>query len=136
VEGVLFVCVHNAGRSQIAQGWFELLARPDRARAESAGSSPLERVHPLVAMAMREVGVDVENARPRKLTKEILERAQIVVSMGCGEVLTLSHEREVGGWTVEDPHGKPLARVREIRDEVGERVRRLLASRGWLRDAD
>jgi arsenate reductase len=130
---VVFACVHNAGRSQMAAALFNALADPAKAHALSAGTEPGDRVHPEVLTTMRELGIDLSSARPRLLTEELARGASLLVTMGCGEacphVPGLQHE----DWPLEDPKGKDLARVREIRDEVRERVARLIAERGWSR---
>jgi arsenate reductase len=128
---VLFACVHNAGRSQMAAAIFNQLANPARARAISAGTDPGEQVHPEVVVAMREVGVDVSNIRPQKLTTALAKDAALLVTMGCGESCPVVPGLERDDWPLEDPKGKPPERVREIRDEVRKRVRALLVRRGW-----
>ena len=129
---VIFACVHNAGRSQMAAAFFNRWAAPAKARAISAGTQPGERVHPEVVEVMREAGLDLGGARPQKLTDELARGAAWLVTMGCGDqcpsVPGLRHD----DWPLEDPKGKPAARVREIRDEIEERVRRWLAAQGWL----
>jgi arsenate reductase len=130
---VLFACVHNAGRSQMAAALFNQLADPSRARAISAGTEPGDHVHPEVALAMREVGVELAFLRPQKLTVALAGTASLLVTMGCGESCPVVPGLERDDWLFEDPKGKPLARVREIRDEIGGRIRALLAARGWQR---
>jgi protein-tyrosine-phosphatase len=124
---VLFVCHHNAGRSQMAAAFFERAARGGW-RAVSAGSTPTERVWPLVVDAMREVGVDLADRRPQLLTRVIQDTADVAVTMGCGDACPYVRG-PVEAWDVPDPAGVPLERVREIRDElerrVGDLVRRL-----------
>ena len=123
---VIFACVHNAGRSQMAAGWFNHLADPSKARAVSAGTSPAERVHPEVLDVMNEVGIDLASARPQKLTAELARGADLLVTMGCGDRCPYVPGLEIEDWPLEDPKGKPLARVREIRDEIRRRVDDLL----------
>ena len=130
---VLFACIHNAGRSQMAAGWFNALADATKARAISAGTEPGARVHPEVATAMREVGVDLSGVAPRRLTDELAATASILVTMGCGEACPVVPGLRRLDWPLEDPKGKPVERVREIRDEVRGRVADLLASEGWAR---
>lgn len=130
---VVFACVHNAGRSQMAAALFGLLADPDEARAVSAGTQPGEHVHPEVVAAMRELGVDLSEVRPRKLTDEVAAGATLLVTMGCGESCPVIPGAERQDWPLEDPKGKPLERVREIRAEIERRVRELVESRGWSR---
>jgi arsenate reductase len=127
---VIFACVHNAGRSQMAAAFFNALAVPDRARAESAGTEPASRVHPEVIFVMSELGIDVSKAQPRKLTDDLVIGAHLFVSMGCGDCPPVPGLR-CEEWDLEDPKGKPIARVREIRDEILRRVERLVAEHGW-----
>jgi arsenate reductase len=131
VKTVIFACVHNAGRSQMAAAWLNALADPQKVRAISAGTEPGTRVHPEVVEAMREVGIDLSTETPRKLTEDLARGAQLLVTMGCGEQCPVVPGLARDDWPLEDPKGKPLARVREIRDEVQERVQRLLRQSGW-----
>jgi arsenate reductase len=131
MKTVLFACIHNAGRSQMAAAWFNALANRSRARAISAGTEPGPRVHPEVVTAMREVGIDVEDVTPRILTDELAAEASILVTMGCDETCPVVPGVRRIDWPLEDPKGKPLERVREIRDEVKRRVSALLATEGW-----
>jgi arsenate reductase len=133
VKTVLFACVHNAGRSQMAAAWFNLLADPAKARAISAGTDPGPRVHPEVVTAMREAGVDLSNAGTARLTPELAQQAQVLVTMGCGDQCPVVPGVERDDWPLEDPKGQPLARVREIRDEIQQRVEALLRREGWER---
>ncbi len=128
---VLFACVHNAGRSQMAAAWFNLLADPTKARAASAGTDPSPRVHPEVVTAMSEVGIELSNARTSRLTQELAQQAQLLVTMGCGDQCPVVPGLKRDDWPLEDPKGQPLARVREIRDEIRQRVERLLDREGW-----
>jgi arsenate reductase len=128
---VVFACVHNAGRSQMAAAWFNLLADPTKARAISAGTDPGPRVHPEVVTAMREVGIDLSAASTSKLTIEVAQRAQMLVTMGCGDQCPVVPGLKRDDWLLEDPKGKPLARVREIRDEIRRHVETLLEREGW-----
>lgn len=130
---VVFACVHNAGRSQMAAAWFGALADPARARAISAGTAPGERVHPEVVVAMREVGVDLSEARPQRLTDELAATATLLVTMGCGEACPAVPGLERADWPLPDPKGRPVEEVRRIRDDVRARVVALLAERGWAR---
>jgi arsenate reductase len=134
VAHVIFACVHNAGRSQMAAAFFNRLADPGRARAQSAGTEPGESVHPEVLAAMQEVGIDLSTARPQKLTAELAAGARYLVTMGCGDRCPFVPGAEVQDWPLEDPKGKPMERVREIRDEVRQRVMELVKSEGWGRD--
>lgn len=133
MERVIFACRHNAGRSQMAAAFFARLADPGRAEAVSAGTTPAERVHPEVAEVMREAGVDLSAARPQRLTAELAAGARLLVTMGCGEECPFVPGVEVEDWPLPDPKGQPLARVREIRDQVRDRVAALVAARGWAR---
>jgi arsenate reductase len=130
---VLFACVHNAGRSQMAAALFNELADPTKARALSAGTEPGKNVHPEVLAVMREGGIDLTGVAPQKLTDDLAEGAAILITMGCGEACPAVPGIERDDWPLEDPKGKPVERVREIRGEVEKRVRGLLSSRGWLR---
>ena len=130
---VLFACIHNAGRSQMAAALFGQLADPAKARALSAGTDPGARVHPEVVEAMRERGVDLSQAAPRKLTETLAREAQLLITMGCGDECPVVPGLERDDWPLEDPKGKPPARVREIRDEIERRVRALVSERGWSR---
>jgi arsenate reductase len=130
---VLFACVHNAGRSQMAAAWFNLLCDRTRARAISAGTEPGSRVHPEVVTAMNEVGVDLSVASPSKLTRELAQRAQLLITMGCGDRCPVVPGLKRDDWPLEDPKGKPLEHVRQIRDEIRDRVTELLETEGWRR---
>ena len=125
---VIFACVHNAGRSQMAAAWFNAFADPEKARALSAGTQPGERVHPEVVAVMREVGIELSHVKPQLLGEALLAGATDLVTMGCGEACPVVPRgiRRVD-WPLEDPKGQPLERVREIRDEIRARVRALLA---------
>jgi len=131
---VLFACVHNAGRSQVAAAWFSALADPGKARAISAGTEPGTRVHPEVVEVMREVGVDLSTATPQRLTDSLAAGANLLVTMGCGEACPVVPGLARDDWPFDDPKGQPIARVREIRDAIRERVARLVAAEGWRRD--
>jgi arsenate reductase (thioredoxin) len=131
LKTVLFACVHNAGRSQMAAAWFNLLSDPAKARAISAGTAPAPRVHPEVVAAMTEVGVDLSAAPTSTLTTESARRAQMLITMGCGDECPVVPGLNRDDWPIEDPHGKTLARVRQIRDEIRQRVETLLQREGW-----
>jgi arsenate reductase len=131
VKTVLFACVHNAGRSQMAAAWFNELSDPVKARAISAGTEPGTRVHPEVVTAMREVGIELAAVRPQKLTDELAATATILVTMGCGEACPVVPGLKRMDWPLEDPKGQPIERVREIRDDVRQRVSELLEQQGW-----
>lgn len=130
---VIFACIHNAGRSQMAAAWFNALADGTKARAVSAGTDPGTRVHPEVLEAMREVGVDLSARTPQKLTDDLARGAQMLITMGCGEQCPVVPGLRRDDWPLEDPKGKPIARVREIRDDVRARVIALLRQEGWAR---
>ena len=131
MKTVLFACVHNAGRSQMAAAWFNALTDPRKARAISAGTDPGPRVHPEVITAMREVGVDLVSAATAKLTPELAQQAQLLVTMGCGDECPYVPGAKRDDWPLEDPKGKPIERVREIRDEIRDRVQALIEHEGW-----
>jgi arsenate reductase len=118
---VLFVCIQNAGRSQMAEALFELAAG-DRHEARSAGSSPAEHVHPEVAEAMRELGVEVGGRIPKRLERADAEWAGLVVTMGCGDACPYIPGKRYLDWELDDPHGQSLEKVREIRDEISRRI--------------
>jgi len=126
VKTVLFACVHNAGRSQMAAAFFSRLADPACARAISAGTRPAEHVHPEVVEAMREVGIDLSQARPQKLTPELAADGDLLITMGCGDECPYVPGLRRDDWPLDDPKDQPLARVREIRDEIRARVKRLI----------
>lgn len=127
---VLFVCVGNSGRSQMAEAFFNRLAN-GKARASSAGTQPAESVNPVVVEAMREIGIDIGDRKPKALTLEMVEQADRVVTMGCGEQgICPATFVETTEWNLEDPKGKPLDKVREIRDETRSRVIDLLTEWG------
>jgi arsenate reductase len=123
---VLFVCLHNAGRSQMSAALFERAAA-GRHTAASAGTTPAERVHPEVVQVMRELGVDLAGRVPRKLTPELAAGADVVVTMGCGDECPYIPGKRYLDWELTDPKGLPPDSVREIRDEIGRRVEALVA---------
>jgi arsenate reductase len=123
----LIACVHNAGRSQMAAALFNTLADPAKARALSAGTEPGPRVHPEVVDVMKEVGIDVANIQPQKLTTELAQRAQVLVTMGCGDRCPYVPGARVEDWPVLDPQGQPGYVVRAIRDEITRRVANLIS---------
>lgn len=133
MKKIIFACVHNAGRSQMAAAWFNQLANPELAVAVSAGTQPRERVHPEVIEAMREVGVDLAVMKPQRLTDALAQDAAMLITMGCGDECPVVLGAKRDDWPLEDPKGKPLPRVREIRDELEQRVRALIAESGWGR---
>ena len=127
---VLFVCVHNAGRSQMAAGWLTALAGP-RIEVHSAGSAPAHQINPVVVQAMKEVGVDISNAQPQSLTNPSLERADLVITMGCGDACPVIPGSRYEDWQLPDPAGQSITVVRQIRDQIRlltqELANRLLA---------
>jgi len=125
VANVLFVCLHNAGRSQISTALFERAAA-GRHPTQSSGTQPADRVHPEVVEAMSELGIDVAGNRPRKLSDEQAEWADVVVTMGCGDECPYIPGTRYVDWDLPDPKGLPLAEVRGIRDEIGRRVAELV----------
>ena len=122
---VLFVCVHNAGRSQMAAGWLRHLAG-DRVEVRSAGSAPGDRVNPAAVAAMAEVGIDIAGQRPRKLAYETAESSDVIVTMGCGDVCPVFPGKRYEDWKLDDPAGKGVDAVGPIRDEIRTRVEKLL----------
>jgi arsenate reductase (thioredoxin) len=122
---VLFVCLHNAGRSQMSQALFERAAA-EHHEARSAGTKPGDRVHPEVVAAMRELGIDLSDRRPRELTREDAEWADVVVTMGCGDECPYIPGKRYLDWELEDPKGRPLEEVRATRDEIERRVVELI----------
>lgn len=123
---VIFACVHNAGRSQMAAAFFNQLADPQKAQAISAGTEPGERVHPEVQAVMQEVGIDLSNAKPQKLTEELASDAQLLITMGCGDKCPYVSGLHRDDWPLQDPKGLPLDQVRGIRDAVFNHVEQLL----------
>jgi arsenate reductase (thioredoxin) len=122
---VLFLCTHNAGRSQMALGYFTHLAG-DRAIAYSGGSEPADQVNPAAVEAMAEVGIDITTQQPKRWTQEMVEAADVVVTMGCGDACPFIPGRRYEDWVLPDPAGKPVDEVRPVRDEIEHRVRQLL----------
>ena len=122
---VLFVCLHNAGRSQMSQALFERAAG-GRHNAASAGTRPAERVHPMVVDAMAELGIDLADRKPRALDRALAEQADVVVTMGCGDECPYIPGKPYLDWELQDPSGLPLDEVRAIRDEIAGRVEALL----------
>lgn len=129
---ILFACVHNAGRSQMAAALFNRLADPGKAIAISAGTEPGDFVHPEVIAVMSEVGIDLSHVAPQKLTDALTDRASLFITMGCGERCPVVPGIERDDWPLNDPKGLSVESVRAIRDEVERRVRDLLLTRGWI----
>ena len=118
---VLFICVHNAGRSQMAEAFFNSLSK-GRYRGLSAGSRPSDTVNPIVVDVMREVGIDISGNKPKKLDKNMVLEADLAITMGCGEDACPVVPNELREWNLEDPHGKTIEAVRPIRDEIRKKV--------------
>jgi arsenate reductase len=127
---VIFACVHNAGRSQMAAAFFNQLADPKKAEAVSAGTEPGLRVHPEVLAVMQEVGVDLSNAKPQKLTEELARQAQLLITMGCGDKCPYVPGLRRDDWPLPDPKGLSIEEVRTIRDDIKNRVQLLLSIEG------
>lgn len=127
---VLFACVHNAGRSQMAAAFFNALANSESAHAISAGTEPAGRVHPEVVLAMREVGIDLESAVPQRLTDSVARSANILVTMGCGDECPIVPGAKRLDWELQDPKGQDLDAVRGIRDVIKDHVMSLIRAEG------
>jgi len=128
---VVFACVANAGRSQMAAAFFNTLANPARARANSAGTRPGTTVHPEVVTAMRELDIDLSSATPQYLSTDLVKDAHILITMGCGDECPLIPGVERDDWPLDDPKGQPVETVRRIRDEIKTRVAELVKERKW-----
>ena len=122
---VLFVCVHNAGRSQMAAGWLRHLTG-DAVEVRSAGSMPGDQINPAAAEAMHQVGIDITDQRPKVLTTDAVEASDVVITMGCGDVCPIFPGKRYEDWKLEDPAGKGVESVRPIRDEIEGRIRMLV----------
>jgi protein-tyrosine-phosphatase len=125
---VIFACIHNAGRSQMAAAFFNRLCDRTKAQAVSAGTDPGPRVHPEVLAAMQEVGIDLSAAKPQKLTEELARDAQLLITMGCGDKCPYVPGLRRDDWPLRDPKGQPMEEVRAIRDEIRVRVQSLLGA--------
>jgi arsenate reductase len=123
---VLFVCVHNAGRSQMAAGWMSSLAG-EQIDVRSAGSEPAEQINPVAIEAMREVGVDIASENPKILTNAAVRESDVVITMGCGDTCPIYPGKRYEDWDLEDPAGKDLDTVRRVRDQIRDRVKSLIA---------
>jgi arsenate reductase (thioredoxin) len=123
---VLFVCVHNAGRSQMAAGFLRDLAG-ERIEVRSAGSEPADRVNPVAVEAMREVGIDITSAQPKILTTEAVQDSDVVITMGCGDACPIFPGKRYEDWELDDPAGQGIEAVRPIRDEIRTRVQALVS---------
>jgi len=131
VQRVIFACVHNAGRSQMAAALFNAIADPGRARAISAGTDPGTRVHPVVVEAMHEIGIDLSASHPRRLTDDLARGAAWLVTMGCGDACPHVPGLRREDWPLADPKDRPIAEVRAIRDEIQRRVAAFVDLHGW-----
>ena len=131
MKTVVFACVHNAGRSQMAAAWFGKLADPSKATAVSAGTAPGQHVHPEVVVAMKEVGIDLTHAKPQFLSDDLAASASWLITMRCGEACPMVPGIQREDWPLEDPKGKPIERVRAIRDDIRDRVTQLVHDNGW-----
>lgn len=131
MDKVIFACVHNAGRSQMAAAFFNQLVDRTRAGAVSAGTQPGERVHPVVVDVMNEVGIDLSGETPQPLTDGLASDAKLLVTMGCGDECPFVPGLKVDDWPLPDPKGQPMEVVRQIRDDIKRRVTALITSRGW-----
>ena len=126
MKTVLFVCVHNAGRSQMAAGFMQTLSG-GRVRVLSAGSAPKESINPLAVQVMQEIGIDIANNQPKVLTNETVKESDVVITMGCGDACPFYPGKRYEDWVLEDPAGKSLEKVREIRDQIKVKVQSLLS---------
>jgi arsenate reductase len=122
---VLFVCVHNAGRSQMAAGWLTHLAG-DAIEVRSAGSMPGDQINPTAVEAMREVGIDITDQKPKILTTEAVQASDVVITMGCGDACPIFPGKRYEDWTLADPAGQPIETVRAVRDDIRRRVQHVI----------
>ena len=126
MKTVLFVCVHNAGRSQMAAGFMQTLSG-GRVRVLSAGSAPKESINPLAVQVMQEIGIDIANNQPKVLTNETVKESDVVITMGCGDACPFYPGKRYEDWVLEDPAGKSIEKVRDIRDQIKVKVQSLLS---------
>lgn len=126
MKTIIFACVRNAGRSQMAAAFFNKLADPEKARALSAGTTPADRVHPEVVAVMQEDGIDLSGARPQRLTAELAAQAQLLITMGCGDECPYVPGVRRDDWPLDDPKNQPVERVRAIRNDIRARVEALV----------
>ena len=131
MEQVIFACVHNAGRSQMAAAFFNAAADPGRARALSAGTQPGEHVHPVVLAVMKEIGFDLSAARPQRLTEAMARESTWLITMGCGDECPVIPGLKRNDWPLTDPKDRPIEEVRAIRDAIHDRVNDLIALYRW-----
>ena len=132
LDTVLFACVHNAGRSQMAAAWFNKMCDRTKARAISAGTQPGERVHPEVVQVMNEEGIDLTGVKPQFLSEALARQATLLVTMGCGDACPFVPGLQKIDWPLRDPKGQPIEVVRNIRDEIRQRVADLATERNWI----
>jgi arsenate reductase len=132
---VIFACVHNAGRSQMAAAFFNQLADETKAKAVSAGTEPGSRVHPEVLAAMQEIGIDLSAATPQKLTQELANDAALLITMGCGDECPFGPGLRRDDWPLSDPKGRPMDEVRAVRDDIKARVAELIQAEGLEKEA-
>lgn len=132
MDTVLFACVHNAGRSQMAAAWFNKVCDRTKARAISAGTQPGDRVHPEVIQVMREEGIDLNGTKPQFLSEDVARQATLLVTMGCGDACPFVPGLKKIDWPLPDPKGQPLDAVRSIRDDIRKRVVELATKQNWL----
>jgi arsenate reductase (thioredoxin) len=123
---VLFVCVHNAGRSQMAAGWLRHLAG-DAVEVRSAGSEPADQINPVAVRAMREAGIDITAEQPKKLEYATAQASDVIITMGCGDACPIFPGKRYEDWNLDDPAGQPIETVRRIRDEIRTRIEKLVA---------
>jgi arsenate reductase (thioredoxin) len=135
MQKVIFACVHNAGRSQMSAAFFNYFADPERARAISAGTQPAEHVHPVVVEAMLEVGIDLRNAKPQRLTPELAQDAEMLITMGCGDECPYVPGLRRDDWPLPDPKDQDIDSVRQTREEIRERVLGLVKREHFSQDA-
>ncbi len=128
MKKIISACVHNAGRSQMAAAFFNQLVAPSKAKALSAGTHPAERVHPEVVQVMKEIGIDLSGAKPQRLTEELAKDADLLITMGCGDECPYMPGLKRDDWPLPDPKGKDINDVRRIRDDIRDRVSKLIAS--------
>jgi arsenate reductase len=128
---VIFACVHNAGRSQMAAAFFNRLANPAKAHALSAGTAPVDRIHPEVVAVMEEAGVALAGQAPQRLSDDLARGAGWLITMGCGDRCPFVAGARIEDWPLSDPKDRPLGEVRAIRDDIAQRVRALIAREGW-----
>lgn len=131
MKTVIFACVHNAGRSQMAAAWFNRIASPSKAEAISAGTQPSNQVHPVVVEVMKEKGFDLTRAQPQKLTRDLAAGASFLVTMGCGEECPYIPGVPILDWPLPDPKGQDIGAVRGIRDDIEARVTNFVNENSW-----